>query len=260
MSEKFKEILDAVKESSDKLHIKLDTVKSELTTQMNNFIQQMNLRMDQQDKKINEIEVKYTETKEQLETCKSKLQRAEEKIHAIEERVITNEAHNRRLNLIFSNVPESDKEDVKQKIDNIMITNLKIPADKVERFLIRDIHRLGKVRSNQDNSTVRHRPIIIAFICQMDRNLVYSCAKNLYGSEISIKVDLPMEWNKIREHLLVQRKAIKEHNRNTIAVLKYKSYRPVLEVKCSGKMVIYNENMDLNSLQEFDVGSVRGGR
>lgn len=249
------QILDAVKASNAEIKLlnnKLDNVNSQLTTKLTSFINQVTERCDTQDKKIGELELKCKKTNEELSVCQTNLKNVKEKINKVEERVLANEGHNRRLNLIFQNVEETADENIMDTLKQVMINKLKIPKETVLKFLVRDVHRLGRFKRNNSENVdqiKKHRAIIIAFVLQDQRNLVFQHAKNLAGSNISLKVDLPAEWSKEREYLLVQRKRIKDHNKNLLAIITYKTYRPILIVKINGEMTTFMDNMDLDSLQ-----------
>ena len=249
------QILNAVKESNKDIKLlneKLDNVNTELTTQLTNFIHQVTQRCDNQDKKIVELEENFKKTKEELRICQMNLKNTNDKMNRVEERVISNEGHQRRLNLIFQNVKESVDENIIQKINHVMTNLLKIPIETVKKFIYRDVHRLGRNRNNNSESGQprnKNRAIIIAFVLQEDRNLVFNHAKNLAGTEVSLKVDLPAEWSKEREQLLIKRRTIKDFNNDLVAIIKYKAYRPILLVKIDGEMSVYNDNMDLSSLE-----------
>ena len=181
-------------------------------------------------------------------------------MNKIETRVKSQEAHSRRLNLIFNNIPETDNEDIREVVNKVFIDNLKIQRERATGFLLRDLHRLGNGKNQQSNVSKKyHRAIIVAFVCQTDRNDVFNCARNLQGSSITMRIDLPPEYSKVRDNLLIQRKAIKDYNKKIIAVIKYRSYRPFLFVKVNGDMVHYKEEMNVNSLEIF-TNDVNAGR
>ena len=70
-------------------------------------------------------------------------------------------------------------------------------------------------------------PIIAAFCLQRDRNEVLSRAKELKGSKISLKSDLPRKLNDLRNRMLTERKRLNAAGVKVRVV--ERSYLPVLQ-------------------------------
>ena len=91
----------------------------------------------------------------------------------------------------------------------------------------------------------------MAFISQEDRNYVYGQAKNLKGSNISLRVDLVKEYVVIRDKLLIHRSEIRKFNEKLYVQLTYRSYnKPILLVKMGNNIVEFKEGMKYEDLQE----------
>lgn len=156
--------------------------------------------------------------------------------------------HAFRLQLVVYNVPETDNEDTHRVLTEFMVTQLHIPPQQIEYLPIRDTHRIGKVMEN------RTRPILVAFLVQRDRDYVLKHGKELRNTNFSIEPHLSKRQWTVKKSLLAKRATIKAGNRNALAFIGYRSYKPVLLVKVNGQLREFKNNMDLASLQAGDNG------
>ena len=97
---------------------------------------------------------------------------------------------------------------------------------------------LFKPKTDRPGVTLKHRPIIVMFTQQYYRNFVMDKANLLRGSSISMKSDLPKEWDDIRNELLQKRRAL--INEGKIVRIVERSYKPILQVKIGEKWTNYN--------------------
>ena len=205
-------------------------------------------RLDAQDVKIKELQDENKQLRRDLDESNLKLGKCEKTLEKVNTKVLENESHSRRLNLIFSNVPESKDENIRETLNRIFIDNLGIASETANSFLLRDAHRLGKSNANVINPKPRN--IILAFLQQSDRNYVYGLARKLKGTNISMKVDLIQEYAKIRDNLLIHRREILNFNKKAFVQLTYKSYNhPVLLVKLNDQIVEFNHEMKYEDLE-----------
>ena len=180
-------------------------------------------------------------------------------IAELSERLEDTISHSRRLNIIINGVAEKSDEDIAKVIKDIFVRKMQIPEDVVDKFRFRDFHRIGAIgkqtgdgyivkkdNKKPSNNQDPHRAIIIAFTQQMNRNLVFTYAKNLAGAGISVKPDLSQALSKLRTKLLGIRKDIKNINSENLAVLTYRSYKPCLLVNYEGEKMVYTDDMDIN--------------
>lgn len=231
------------------LSLKIDEMKNEIKNQFNVFTASVLKKIDGQDESIRKLEAENKVMKEKLDSVIEINKHQEAKLSKIENRLIENEAHQRRNNLIFHNIEEETDEDVERKVCKVFIDDLHLNAERVNRFTFRDIHRLGRFKKSEGDTRAHPRAIIVAFLDQRDRNLVYSRGKQLSGSKISMRVDLPFEYSKERESLLTVRKSIKNINSKKVAILTYRSYKPVLLVKVNGSIIKYDQNQEMDQLE-----------
>ena len=244
------EILESIRKSNENSKEQFTLIFNKLQSIEEN----QKTRLDAQDKKISELESKNEKLETDLFNATQQLSQCQDQLKKAETRISENEAHGRRLNLVFGNVPETKDEDIRQTISRVLIDSLKIPEDRVEEIILRDAHRLGRSKTSQSPeipAATKPRNIIIAFLSQFDRNFVYSQAKHLKGSNISIRPDLVKEMALIRDNLLLQRQVILKHNKKLYVQLTYRSYsKPVLLVKVANEITEFKPDMNLEILQE----------
>ena len=240
------EILALITQSNANNNKRFDDLFAELAS----IKESHNARLDAQDVKIKDLQDENKQLKKDLNAANLKLGEVEVTLEKVNTKVLENESHSRRLNLIFSNVPESRDENIRETLNRIFIDNLGIAPETAHGFLLRDAHRLGKSNSSVINPKPRN--IILAFVQQSDRNYVYSQARKLKGSNISMRVDLIQEYAKIRDNLLVHRREILKNNDKTFVQLSYKSYnKPILLVKVNDTIVEFKDDMDYADLENI---------
>lgn len=152
-----------------------------------------------------------------------------ERIETIERENLMVNAHSRRLHLIVNGIKPAEfqrgeSEDTEAVFRDLLKNKLKLDHAYVDRMLFRDVHRLPK--SNQHDGPP---PIIAAFLCQEHRNRVLANAKELKGTRISLKPDLPKELNKLRGKFLNEMTRLRERGHEVRTV--ERGYMPVLQLK-----------------------------
>ena len=246
------EILESIRKSTESNNLQF----TQIFNRLKSIEDSQKERLDAQDKKISDLESKNKRLEDDLLAANNQLKMCRESLNKAETRIIENESHGRRLDLVFGKVPESKDENIRETINKVLIENLKIPQERAEGFLLRDIHRLGKSKSTLNTASGvdanKPRNIIVSFLMQQDRNYVYSQAKNLKGSVISMRPDLVKEMALIRDDLLLQRQTILKFNKKLYVQLSYRSYsKPTLLVKVAENIVEFNPQMKLEDLQEI---------
>ena len=248
-SDRFDEILASIKQANENNNSKF----TQIFTQLKDIQDSQKAQLEAQTKRITSLESENRQLRQDLNATNTRLSKCEELLEKAQAKITENESHGRRLNLILGNVPEFNNENIRETLNRVFIDHLKIPRERAEGFILRDAHRLGK--SKQENPPIpgvtKPRNIIMAFICQEDRNYVYGQAKNLKGSQISLRVDLVKEYAVIRDKLLIHRSEIRKFNEKLYVQLTYRSYsRPVLLVKMGNNIVEFKEGMKYEDLQE----------
>ena len=146
------------------------------------------------------------------------------------ERVIEQEGHSRRKNVIINGVPDpadGETEDTESEARKFLKQNLKL--DNADSYILRDCHRLGAPKKQDGTPRNLPKPIIMAFVCQKDRNEVMRKAFELKGTPFSIKSDLPKELNDIRSKMLKYRGDMKNEQPGLKIRVTERGYKPVLQ-------------------------------
>ena len=129
------------------------------------------------------------------------------------------EAYGRRENLIMENVEEQSQENCASVVQGIFKDKLGIMKEvKLQR-----VHRLGKKTSS------KNRPIICRFHYYPDRELVWTNRRNLKGTKIVIREDLPEEMEQQGRTLIpylrvAQEKKLKSTMKGDILLVEGKTY------------------------------------
>ena len=152
-----------------------------------------------------------------------------ERIEAIEKERLLENAHRRRLHIIANGVPQREvqvgqSEPTEQVFRDLLKVNLKLPEDDVKKIVFRDVHRLPGSKKHKGPP-----PIIAAFICQRERNDVLAAAKELKGTDMSLKSDLPKDLNELRGRMLTEKYRLKTDEGITKVRLVERGYLPILQ-------------------------------
>ena len=92
-------------------------------------------------------------------------------------------------------------------------------------MLFRNIHRLGQ----RNPAHRKPRNVIVAFIQQPDVDRVLQAAREMKDPEVSLRTDLPGEYNEMRNAFLKIRADYRDLATNPIRCkLAYKKFKPVL--------------------------------
>lgn len=122
-----------------------------------------------------------------------------EENHKLRSDLTSLEAYGRRENLLFDNVPESEKEDCAAKVYDILENDMKIQG-ACDSIKFTRVHRLGPNRGEGI------RPIIVRFHFYPDREKVWKSRFNLketlkQGLKIFVREDFPVKMEKQRRVL-----------------------------------------------------------
>ena len=248
------ENLGRVLQAITALRTSTETQFKNIKEELSSIQSSLDSRLKVQEETVENLKGRVSTLEDELKTLKASNEKNAKQLLEFQNRVINNESHNRRLNLIFGNIPESDDENPRESVNKVLIENLKIPEEKVNGMLMRDVHRLGRTRnkddSNANNALTKPRNLIAAFIVQEDRNLVYSKARNLKGSNITMRVDLTKEHAATRDQLMMKRRTILNFNQRAFVKISYRQYNhPIMLVKYENKVVEFEDKMQLEKLE-----------
>ena len=120
---------------------------------------------------------------EQHENKLKHLTRKEVDVKSVSERVRSLEDYSRRNNIVVDGLVE-DKEENSEKLQ---VNISKLLSEKLNLIPEIDVfHRLGKI----DESTAKHRPVIIKFNKQEDKHSCLRSASKLKGTNIYLNEDV----------------------------------------------------------------------
>ena len=109
------------------------------------------------------------------------------------------EMYSRRWNIIMYGIEESEREDCKKKVLEVIEKDLQL---NTENMKFCGIHRLGRKQAHP----TRGRPMIVRFTSREDRELVWKNKfklQSVTGRRIFITDDVPVEIQEIRRKYLV---------------------------------------------------------
>ena len=251
-----------IQEQINNLTLKLDEWKSSVSKELADLSKLVTDSLATQDLKIQDLTARVASLETDLAAQKSVNKLKDKKIDELNERLEETISHSRRLNIIINGAPEIAEEDISKVINDFFVHKLQIPGEIVSKFTFRDYHRIGPMEKNTEsgeifrkkvnkNSNDRdpHRAIIIAFTQQAHRNLIFTYAKNLDGTGLSVKPDLSQTMSKLRTKLLGIRKDIKKIHKDKLAILTYRSFKPVLLVRYDGETVPYTDDIDISECE-----------
>jgi len=110
------------------------------------------------------------------------------RVSQLEERSLSQEAYDRRDNLLIDGIPSQQKENLEAKVREIFRITLKIP--NADSIMFTRVHRLANT-----NKT------IVRFHYYKDREAVWAQRRLLKGSGLWLEEDFPMEWRNRRQIL-----------------------------------------------------------
>ena len=151
---------------------------------------------------VKQIETQFGEVKEAIAFQSKELEETKEKLKMMEAKVVEKEAalqveidklsaYVARENLIFMGLPEKEGEDIKAVMKDFYINALKLSEEDANKIEYQRVHRIAT------KSTPR--PIKARFVRYVDRENIMRNAKNLKGTKLSIREDIPMRMRMARQ-------------------------------------------------------------
>ena len=205
------------------IHDKLEKLETEQQKFTNDKIAELEeihrIKEDALSKRIDELE---NQCKLLVTKCDNLLQRD-----------VAAEDRQRRTNVVVSNYKSDTNISCEENAERFFTEKLLIPQDQVKKFLYRNVHYLGRELPNQGRS------FIVAFLRQTDRDLVMSYAKNLRGTDISLKPNYSPETRAKKDEMLKMKTSLQNEGLKMRVV--ERAYQPMLQVQSSnGKWSQYD--------------------
>ena len=149
------------------------------------------------------------------------------KVKSLEAKVEALQLHSMKPNLIFHNIPEKIQEDPYIEIDTILRDTLKIPDNLIfstknpgGEIRVDVAHRIGQRKS-------KARPLIVKFLTQRGRDIVFTYAKQLKSTPYAMSEQFPPSVREKRAAqvpvLIEERRTARESKKDSsIKLVKYK--------------------------------------
>jgi len=126
------------------------------------------------------------------------MQTLEGEVSALRQSLLQSQVHERKHNLLIYGLEgnENSPRETIEIIRKFAVEKLKMDEDFAKRISFKNAHRLRK----RENATT---PIIAVFLFWTERDAFLRAGKNLAGSRISIRTDLPPEL-KLKRSILAR--------------------------------------------------------
>jgi hypothetical protein len=170
-----------------------------LDTKMSSSLKDIDVKLDTLANKIegldHDVEIVKTAQKEDRREILDLRQEVEE----LRRSLLHTQVYSRKYHLLIYGVDgyETSPTDTIQKVRTFAKENLKLGESEVKQMSIRNAHRLQK---RDDNTT----PIIVVFLYWAERDAFFRAGKNLKGTKMSVRTDLPPELKRKRGALAHQ--------------------------------------------------------
>lgn len=223
-----------IRNDLDKLRQEFKSDIKAVNSTVKDLEQSLNFTQSDIDSLKKQFKAESEERISEMELLRKKVTALEQSLKEEVERNTNLEQYTRRENLRFKNIKESQDEDCEKVVHDIIERDLGIDTSGI-RF--HAVHRVGK----RDGS--RCRPIIVRFVCRMDRDQVWSKRGKLKKSKVHtdayITEDYARAIQKEREILIkAMMKARNEHN--------------LPEAKVKGRFLyINNERFNFENVPEY---------
>ena len=205
----------------------IDKLRTKLRTEMDQKIS--DLKVEQQEftnKKIDEMERAHLQREEELskriDTWQDRYEIMTRKYEDQLSRIVEAEDRQRRLNIVVSNLKVDSELSCIENTEKFFKEKLKIPQEKIDTFIYRNAHYLGKEQSGKGRS------LICAFVRQTDRYFVMSQGKNLQGTDISLRPNYSPETRAKKDEMLILKKTLQEQGMKMRVT--ERNYKPVLQI------------------------------
>ena len=137
-------------------------------------------------------------------------------------RSIEAEDRQRRLNIVVSNLHVDSELSCIENTENFFKEKLQIPQEKINTFIYRNAHYLGKEQQGKGRS------LICAFVRQTDRDYVMSQGKHLKGTDISLRPNYSPETRAKKDETLNLKKSLQEQGMKMRVT--ERNYQPILQI------------------------------
>lgn len=205
-------------------------------TQLEKLEDSLNVHKTETEGKVAGFETRLNALSDENVVLREDISSLKTENEVLKEKTLELECRSRKRNLIIGNIAEKPGLNSKETYDEISAKVVKLFSDKLgimgaNMMLFRNIHRLGQ-RSPQHT---KPRNVIVAFLIQPDVDKVLQAARDIKDPTVSIRTDLPAEYNEIRNALLKIRADYRRLPTQVKCKLAYKKFKPVLYKEVPGQ-------------------------
>ena len=216
----------------------VETIREEMKTVFKQEIDNLRTEMDQKiadlkveqeqftNDKIDELERAHLAREEELskriDHFQDKYEEMQRKYEGQLNRNIEAEDRQRRLNIVVSNLHVDNELSCIENTEKFFNEKLKIPQEKIDTFIYRNAHYLGKEQQGKGRS------LICAFVRQTDRDYVMSQGKYLKGTDISLRPNYSPETRAKKDEMLTLKKTLQGQGMKMRVT--ERNYKPVLQI------------------------------
>ena len=202
--------LEVLEEKVEQIDKKVESVEKEITS-MWAYVKKNGEKYDEKTKHLDErlegVEFSNNESFEKLESLAKENE-------LLKESLVYVQSQSMRNNLVICNIEERQSEDTESIVRDFLVQKLKIAQDTVNQIQIERAHRIGPLKSGNENGARQARKIVCKFTLFKERELVRKAKKNLYGTSYYIHEQFPQEIIAKRKKLVPKMKdAIKNGNK-----------------------------------------------
>ena len=199
----------------------MDTDTVSLHSKMDTMIGLMRKMMKCMDSHQKTSTKEFQDLKEENQCLKLKVAEADgkmirmaKKINDLQDKCENLQLRSMNKNVLIYNIKEHQGEDIYQVVHDVLTTKLKLPEELIhsEKNPVAPVqvdvaHRIGK-------PSARDRPIVVQLALRRGKEIIFSYAKNLRDTSISISEQLPSQMRERREAQLGHFKKLREEHRH----------------------------------------------
>ena len=229
------EILKGVEEKIRKVvKEELETIRTEFNEKLQNLKSEQEAFTEEKIAELKEMhQLEETSLSERLADLQNQFKVMLNNYDTLLQRDIAAEDRQRRTNIVVTNLRVNKDLSCEENAENFFREKLKIPQERIQNFLYRNCHYLGREQSGQGRS------LIIAFLRQTDRDYVMSHGKNLKGLDISMRPNYSAETRAKKDDMLKLKQTLQGEGMKMRVV--ERSYQPTLQIMSpDGKWSAYD--------------------
>ena len=236
------------------MSLSFDTYKTEMneyTKELDEEREETKVSLNYQDQRLSEAEEKITAAENRIKILEGTVRKQENELHLVKEEIVSLKVRSMSKNILLHKIPEGQnetKDDLKTKVTDFFVDEMKMQRERVETIAIEKFHRMGKA----DVPRKYPRSVVLKINSDDDRGYIFSHAKNLDKDKFSISGQFPPEMSE-RRNVLKQEMNSDEHKNKSCRLIQDKLY-------INGKQFTPGSISERNSPEGYDAASVDWGK